>query len=104
MRKTTTLLSMAFLGVLCLTGCATTKNYQPDIDSLNARITSLQGQLSEKDQEIAKLQNQLGDQGSQLKRADSEKQALSDKLSDALSRLDNAPKKPAAPAYDSDLK
>ena len=96
---------MTALGVLMLIGCATTtRNYQPDIDSLNSRITALQGQLSEKDQEIAKLQNQLGDRQTQLKRAESEKRELSDRLSSAMSKLDAASKKPAAKPEESDLK
>ena len=86
------------VGVLFLiTGCATTKNYQPDIDSLNSRITALQAQLSEKDQQIVKLKNQLGSQQSELKQAESEKRELMDKLS-AASR--QAPPK----AEQSDLK
>ena len=105
MDKKISLLSMTALGVLLLTGCATTtRNYQPDIDSLNSRITALQGQLSEKDHEIAKLQNQLGDQETQLKRAESEKRELSDKLSSAMSKLDAASKKPVVKPEESDLK
>lgn len=104
MHKKIGLFSAAVLSVLWLTGCATTRNYQPDIDSLNSRITALQGQLSEKDQAIAKLKSQLGDQESQLSRAESEKQALSDKLNSAMSRLDEASKKPTVKTVDSDLK
>ncbi len=92
------------VGVLLISGCATTRNYQPDIDALNARITALQGQLSEKDQEIAKLQNRLGDQESQLKRAESEKRELSDKLGETMSKLDAASRKPVAKPEESDLK
>ena len=51
-------------GVVFLTGCATTggRNYQTDIDALNARVTALQGQLAAKDQEISGLQTQVSDQ------------------------------------------
>lgn len=105
MDKKIGLLPVTVLGILLLAGCATTsRNYQPDIDSLNSRITALQGQLSEKDQEIAKLQNQLGDRQTELKRAESDKRELSDKLSSAMSKLDAASKKPAVKPEESDLK
>ena len=93
-------------GLLVFSGCATTsRNYQPDIDSLNSKITTLQAQLSEKDQQISKLQNQLGDQQTALSRAESEKRELSDKLNSAAAKLEAASKKPAEPKRgESDLK
>ena len=67
-------------GLFFISGCATTgRNYQSDIDLLNSRITSLQAQLSEKDQEISKLQNQLGNQQTALSKAKSEKSAAPSK-------------------------
>ena len=104
MSKKINWLSATFLSVLFLSGCATTRNYQPELDSLNSRITTLQGQLSEKDQEIVKLQNQLGDRQTELKQAESEKHDLTDKLSSALSKLDAASKKPVVKPEESDLK
>ena len=51
------------LSVVLLTGCATSgRNYQTDIDAMNARINALQGQLAEKDQQISKLQGDLSDE------------------------------------------
>ena len=49
---------------LFLAGCATTptRNYQPDIDSLNAKLSAMQGQLTEKDAEISSLKNQVEDE------------------------------------------
>ncbi len=49
---------------LFLTGCATTggRNYQTDIDALNARVSAMQGQLAEKDQEISALKNRADDE------------------------------------------
>ena len=94
-------------GFIFISGCATTsKNYQPDIDSLNSRITSLQAQLSEKDQQISKLQNDLSGQKDALNRADYEKRELSDKLSSAQAKLEAAEKRSKAPAKpeESDLK
>ena len=94
-------------GVLIISGCATTgRNYQSDIDALNSRITSLQAELSEKDQEMSKLQNRLGDQQASLTSAESEKRALADKLSMTQAKLDAAEKKASAPVKpeESDLK
>ena len=99
--------ALFLIGVLAVSGCATTgRNYQSDIDALNSRITSLQGQLSEKDQEMSKLQNRLGDQQAALTSAESEKRALEDKLSAAQAKLDAAEKKASAPVKpeESDLK
>jgi chromosome segregation ATPase len=45
-----------------LTGCATSRSNQADIDALNARMSALQGQLAEKDGELNALQNQLADE------------------------------------------
>ena len=50
------------LSTVLLTGCATGRNYQADIDALNARVTALQGQLAAKDQQISTLQNQVNDE------------------------------------------
>ena len=74
------------LSAVLLTGCATGRNYQTDIDALNARISALQGQLAEKDQQVATLQTQLTDQQmareaaeSALRNADNERRALAAK-------------------------
>ncbi len=80
------------MGIALVSGCATTRNYQPDIDSLNSKISTLQGQLSSKDQEISRLQ-------SQLSQTETEKRALSDKL-DQL----EAAKRSAVKPPESDLK
>ena len=56
-------LGWIFLGAVMLAGCATGgRNYQTDIDALNARVNALQGQLAAKDQELNVLQNQVNDQ------------------------------------------
>ncbi len=80
------------MGIALVSGCATTRNYQPDIDSLNSKISTLEGQLSSKDQEISRLQ-------SQLSQTETEKRALSDKL-DQL----EAAKRSAVKPQESDLK
>lgn len=77
------------LSAVLITGCATTgRNNQADIDAMNARITALQGQMAEKDEEISKLKNDLSDQSmareaaeSALKGAEAEKRALQAKSS-----------------------
>ena len=95
-------------GLIFISGCATTggRNYQSDIDALNSRITSLQAQLSEKDQTMSKLQNRLGDQQTALTSAESEKRDLANKLSAAQDKLAAAEKKASAPVTSepSDLK
>ena len=49
--------------LILIAGCATTgPSRQTDIDALNARVTALQGQLAEKDQEISKLKGEMEDQ------------------------------------------
>ena len=91
-------------GAFLLTGCATTgvKTSQSDIDSLNARVTALQGQLADKDQEMAKLQNRISDERmakdaaeTALRKAEEDKRALSGQLSTASTK---------AKSYPSDLK
>jgi chromosome segregation ATPase len=86
-----------------LIGCETGRNYQGDIDSLNSKIMSLQGQLTVKDEEIAKLrasdvqlsqkdkeitdlQSQLSQQRQAADRLESERKTLSDKLDAARAK------------------
>ena len=80
------------MGIALVSGCATTRNYQPDIDSLNSKISTLQGQLSSKDEEISRLH-------SQLSQTEAEKRELSDKLN----QLEKA-KRSAVKSQESDLK
>ena len=92
-------------GAVLLAGCATTggRNYQTDIDALNARVTALQGQLAAKDQEISTLQSQISDQRmasdaaqTAMHKAEDDKRALEQQLRDAESKK--------AKAVPSDLK
>lgn len=92
---------------LAVTGCATTRNYQGDIDALNAKVSTLEGQLSEKEAELAKLQNQVRDEENARQQAENEKRALSEKLEDALAERAAAKTAKATKAVvipDSDLK
>jgi outer membrane murein-binding lipoprotein Lpp len=91
------------LGLFILSGCETGRNYQGDIDSLNAKVSSLQSQsaskdeeisklrglesrAADKDQEIAKLQNQLNAGQQQIARLESDKKALTAKLGAAKAK------------------
>ena len=86
-----------------VSGCATTRNYQGDIDALNAKVATLEGQLSEKEAELARLQNQIRDEESARQQAENEKRALSEKLENALAQR-AAAKATKAVIPDSDLK
>ncbi len=66
--------------LLVISGCATGRNYQTDIDALNAKVQALEGQLSSKDQELSRLQGDLAAQKAALAQAESEKRLLSEKL------------------------
>jgi chromosome segregation ATPase len=93
------------MGILAVAGCATGRDYQADIDALNSRVSTLQGQLSAKDEEIARLQNQLGQQQSALAGEESEKRLLREKLDSALSQLEaKANRAKSTKAEESDLK
>lgn len=99
------MLKKAGLGVFVLflaavSGCATTgRNYQTDIDALNAKVAAMQNQLSEKDGEIARLQERMQEDESALLRAENEKRALADQLEAASAKA-----VPASTRPDSDLK
>ena len=82
------------LSAFILTGCATTgnKNYQGDIDALNARLTALQGQLAEKDQEISSLQAQVSDERMAKEAAEAAMHRAEDNA--------RAPQRASAPASD----
>jgi chromosome segregation ATPase len=90
------------LGSALLAGCATGgRNYQTDIDALNARVNALQGQLAAKDQELDKLQDQIKKQRSDR---DAAQDALQ-KTKNDLAALQSQPKKTEpAKVYESDLK
>ena len=90
------------VAALMVAGCATGRNYQSDIDSLNSRINGLQGELSSKDQEISKLQSQLGDQQQSMAQLEGDRRRLQESLDAKDAEL--AAKKKAKASYDSDLK
>lgn len=106
MSKKITIWAWMAMGVFLISGCATTgRNYQGDIDSLNARISSLQGQLSEKDAEISRLQGQMSQQQAALAQAEADKRLLEERLSSAQSQMEAQSRQAQTQAAtDSDLK
>ncbi len=66
--------------VLMVGGCATGRNYQTDIDALNAKVQTLQGELASKDQAIARLEGDLASQRAALSQSENEKRLLAEKL------------------------
>jgi len=76
--------SLAVFCSILVAGCATTRNYQPDIDSLNAKLESLENQLSMKNKEIGGLQDQVRSLQDQLQQASRDKRAVERRLDDAL--------------------
>lgn len=74
------MLPVAFL----MAGCATTgRNYQTDIDALNARVSSLQGQLAAKDQEINDQRLARESTETAMRDAEKERRLLSSRLESA---------------------
>ena len=61
-------------------GCATSRNYQPDIDALNAKVDALQTQLQAKNKEIGALNDQLRSLQSQLDAARRDKSTCESRL------------------------
>ncbi len=98
---------LAAAAFLFVSGCATTRNTQGELDSLNAKVASLEGQISEKDAEIARLANQMKDEENARvqaenarAQAENEKKFLSQKLDAALVKRETR----ASKVVDSDLK
>ena len=80
-----------------MTGCATTgRNYQTDIDALNAKVSALQGQLASKDQEINDQRLAREAAETALHNSENEKRALESRLESA--KVES--RKPKAPASD----
>jgi len=76
------------LSLGALAGCATaSRNTEADLDALNSKISSLQGQLSEKDAEIARLQNQMRDGETARIQAEAEKRIMGQKLDSLTAEL-----------------
>ena len=70
--------------MLAVNGCATGRNYQADLDALNAKISALQGEISSRDEELTHLRSQVSQseasQREALAQAESENRKLNEKL------------------------
>ncbi len=85
------------IGTLFLAGCATTgRNYQTDIDALNARVSALQGELAAKDHEINDQRMAREAAEAALHNAENEKRMLSSQLESAKKAEPSKPKVPAS--------
>ena len=85
------------MAVFSLAGCATTgRNYQTDIDALNAKVAALQGQLAAKDQEINDQRMAREAAEASMHNSDSERQRMASQLDDLKSQSYKA----KAPASD----
>ena len=106
-------INLGLLGLCVLlttTGCATGRNYQADLDALNAKISALQGEISSRDEELAHLRSQVSQsetsQREALAQTESENRKLNEKLNSALAKLEaaKAVKKVRKKQEESDLK
>ena len=97
---------MSLASLFLISGCATGRNYQTDIDALNARVSTLQGQLTAKDEEVGRLQNQLTEQQAALAQAESEKRMLSEKMDKSMAEIEARSKRTGRHSHheESDLK
>ena len=93
-------------GALLVSGCATGRNYDSEMDALNAKIAALQSRLSGKDAEISKLDAQVNEEKSARDAALKQVENSQNELRQALARAKAAAeaKKTEAPKYPSDLK
>lgn len=80
-------LALFVVSLFLISGCATGRNYQPDIDVMNTKIASLQNQLENKNREIAELQDQNRALMTQLELANRAKQDAEERLYEALDKL-----------------
>ena len=85
------------LVTLFLAGCASGRNYNSEVGTLNARITSLQSQLEAKDREISALHDQVRSLQQQNDIASRAKSDAERRLDQSMSQM-SSPKK--ASGYD----
>ena len=78
---------LVLLFTLFLAGCATSRNYQPELDSLNAKIESLQNQLQAKNREVGTMADQVRTLQGQLEATRQEKRDGERNLDDCLGKL-----------------
>lgn len=76
------------LASLLATGCATSRNYQPELDALNAKVDSLKSELQAKTKENGALSDQVRELQRQLEIAERERQAAQGRSSASKSGYD----------------
>ena len=83
------------LTTMLLAGCATTgaRNNQTEMDAMNARLAALEGQLSQKDQELRSLEGQMSSERAAREAAEADRQRMAMQLESAKteSRTAKAP-------------
>ena len=79
------------LALFLVSGCATGRNLQPDLDAMNSRISSLQNQLDAKNREIAALQDENRALMTQAELASRSKADTESRLYQALDKLAGKP-------------
>lgn len=84
--------SMKKIGVfisvcLLVVGCATARNYQPEMDDLRAKIDNLQQELQDKTKEVGTLQDETRSIKRELEISEQAKRKAEVRLDAALSKL-----------------
>jgi predicted nucleic acid-binding Zn-ribbon protein len=69
-----------------ISGCATSRNYEPEINALSSRVDNLQSQVELKNKEIANLSDQIRNLMAQLESANEAKLDAERRLSNALQK------------------
>ena len=75
--------AMIACSALFITGCATTsspKNYEADMNMLNSKVATLEGQIAAKDQEIARLNMRADQEAAAHNESENERRLLSQKI------------------------
>ena len=101
---------LGIVALLAVNGCATGRNYQADMDALNAKISALQGQVVSKEDELSRLRSEVSEsessQRAALAKAESENRVLNERLNEVLEKLEagKSAKKAEKKREESDLK
>ena len=89
----------ALIVSLFIVGCATSRNYAPEMDSLNVKVANLQKQVQAKNKEIGSLQDQVRSLQQKVDAVEQAKRDAEIRLDAALSKLSRRGKKNAAGEY-----
>ncbi len=72
---------------LLVVGCATARNYQPEMEDLRSKIDNLQSQLQDKNKEVGTLRDEIRTLKKDLEISDKAKRKAEVRLDAALSKL-----------------